>query len=83
MGKKYKITNISLILQKYIIIVWLSPDRMGPLGKPPANLALLPSRTSSRTRSYPALFEFQQRYEAIWVWSYTTFIVIEAVVNRN
>jgi hypothetical protein len=29
-------------------------------------------------RSYPALFELQRHYEAIRVWSYTTFIVIEA-----
>jgi len=65
------------------ISVRLSPDRMGPLGKPPASLALLPSRTSRRMRSYPSLFELQLRYEAIWVWSYTTFILIEAVVNRN
>jgi len=45
--------------------VRLSPDRMGPLGKPPANLAVQPSRTSSHTRSYPALFKLQRRYEAI------------------
>ncbi len=35
------------------------------------------------TRSYPSLFRLQRRYEAIRVWSYTTFIVIEAVVNRK
>ena len=29
------------------------------------------------------LFELQRRYEAILVWSYTTLIVIEAVVNRK
>jgi hypothetical protein len=63
--------------------VRLSLDRMGPLGKPQASLALLPSRTSSRTCSYPALFELQRWYEAIRVWSYSTFIVLEAVVNRK
>ncbi len=71
-----------VLLDQYIPYVRLSPDRMGPLGKPPANLALLPSR-SSCTRSYPALFELQRQYEAIWVWSYTTFIVIEEMVNRK
>jgi hypothetical protein len=35
-------------------LVLLSPDRMGPLGKPPASLALLPSTASSRMRSNPA-----------------------------
>ncbi len=63
--------------------VRLSPDRMGTLGKPPASLALLPSRTSSHTRSCPALLTPQCQYEAIRVWSYTTFIVNEAVVNRK
>jgi hypothetical protein len=63
--------------------VQLSPNRMGPLGKPPARLALLPSRASSHTRSNPALLAPQCRYEAIHVWSYTTFIVNEAVVNRK
>ncbi len=61
-----------------IIFVRLSPDRMGPLGKPPANLALLPSRARSGMRSCPAPFFRQRWYEAIRVWSYTTFIVIEA-----
>ncbi len=59
-------------------VVRLSLDRMGPLGKPPASLALLLSRTSSRTRSYPALFELQRQVK-----QYTTFIVLEAVVNRK
>ncbi len=72
--KKYSIRKL---------FVRLSLDRMGPLGKPPASLALLPSRTSSRTRSYPVLFELQCLYEAIRVWSYTTFVLIEAVVNRK
>jgi hypothetical protein len=58
-------------------------DRMGPLGKPPASLALLPSRASSCTRSNPALLAPPCRYEAIRVWSYTTFIVNKAVVNRK
>ncbi len=39
----------------YITIVWLSPDRMGRLCKPPASLALLPSRTSSHMRCAVAL----------------------------
>jgi hypothetical protein len=60
----------------------LLPDRIGSLDKPPASLALLPSRASSRMRSNPALLAPQCRYEAIRVWSYTTFIVNEAVVNR-
>jgi hypothetical protein len=68
---------VVLIIFK-IIPFRLSPDRMGPLGKPPASLALLPSRASSRTRSCPTPFEHQRRYEAIRVWSFTTFIVIEA-----
>jgi hypothetical protein len=68
---------------KIFMPVRLSPDRMGPLGKPPAYLTLLPTRTSSHTHSYPALFELQRRYEAIRVWSYTTLIVIKAVVNRK
>jgi len=68
---------------KIFMPVRLSPDTMGPLGKPPAYLALLPTRTSSHTHSYPALFELQRRYEAIRVWSYTTLIVIKAVVNRK
>ncbi len=51
------------------------PDRMWSLDKPPASLALLPSRASSRTRSNPAVLTPQCWYEAIWVWSYTTFIV--------
>ncbi len=50
---------------------------------PPASLAFLPSRASSHTRSNPALLAPQCRYEAIWVWLYTTFIVNEAVVNRK
>ncbi len=33
--------------------------------------------------SNPALLAPQCRYEAIWVWSSTTFIVNEAVVNRK
>jgi hypothetical protein len=45
--------------------VQLSPDRIGPLEQSPASLALLPSRTSIRMRSCPALLEFQGRYEAI------------------
>ncbi len=60
------------------MIVRLIPVRMGPLGKPVASLALLSSRTSSRTHSSPTPFELQRQYEAILVWSYTTFIVIEA-----
>jgi len=40
---------------------------LGHFGKPPANLALLPSRTSNRTCSYPALFELQRRYESMSV----------------
>jgi hypothetical protein len=94
--KKYK-KNVKLVylsnwqtLNQYnhfIKCVRLSPGRMGPLGKPPASLEqelgflLLPSRARSCTRN-PALFELQCRYEAIRVWSYTTFIVIKAVVNR-
>jgi hypothetical protein len=35
---------------------------MGPLGKPPASLARLPSRTSSCMHSCPALLELQGRY---------------------
>jgi hypothetical protein len=65
------------------VTVQRRPDRMWSLDKPPASLALLPSRARSRTCSYPALLEFQRRYEAIRVWSYTTFIVNEAVVNRK
>jgi hypothetical protein len=61
----------------------LSPDRMGPLGKPQASLALLPSRTSICMHSSPAILEFQHQYEAMRVWSYTTFIVNEAMVNRK
>ncbi len=34
-------------------------------------------------RSYAALLELQRRYEAIRVWSYKTFIVIEASGNRK
>ncbi len=56
--------------------VRLSPDRMGPLDKPPASLALLPSRARSPTHSNPALLAPQRRYEAILVWPYTTFIVV-------
>jgi hypothetical protein len=67
----------------FIPSVRLSTDRMGPLGLPPASLALLKSRTSSHMRSYPALFELQCMYESIRVWSYKTFIVLEAVVNRK
>jgi hypothetical protein len=63
--------------------VRLSLDRMGPLGKPPASLAHLLSRASSHMRSNPALLAPQCRYEAIHVWSYTTFIVNEAVVKRK
>jgi hypothetical protein len=59
------------------------PDRMGSLDKPPASLALLPPRASSRMRSNHALLTPQRRYEAIRVWSYTTFIVNKAVVNRK
>jgi len=53
---------------------------MGPLDKPPASLALLPSRASSRTHSSsnPAVLAPQCRYEAIREWSYTTFSVNEA-----
>ncbi len=61
-------------------LVRLSPDRMGPLGKPPASLALLPSRASSLMLSNPALLAPQCRYEAIQVWSYTTLIMNETVV---
>ncbi len=64
-------------------LVRLSPDRMGPLGKPPASLALLPSRASSRMLSNPALLAPQCRYEAIRVWLYTIFVVNETVVNRK
>ncbi len=56
----------------------LSPDRMGPLDKPLASLALLSPRASSHMRSCPTPFNRQRRYEAIQLWSYTTFIVIEA-----
>jgi hypothetical protein len=70
--------------------VWLSPDRMGPLDKPPASLEngvdvgtpLLPSSASIRTCS-PTLLAPQCRYEAIRVWSYATFIVIEAMILRK
>jgi len=56
---------------------------LGHFGKPPANLALIPSRTNNHTWGYPALFELQHWYEAIRVWLYTTFIVIEAVLKRK
>ncbi len=49
------------------------PDRIGSLGKPPASSPLLPSRASSRTR-LPTFPTHQCRYEAIRVWSYSTFI---------
>ncbi len=57
---------------------------MGPLGKPPASSALLlfqkPIAAWAVAR---ALSELQRWHEAIRVWSYTTFIVIEAVINRK
>jgi hypothetical protein len=56
---------------------------MGPLDKPSASLALLPSRASSHTCSNPELLAPQRRYEAIQLWSYTTFIVNEEVVIRK
>jgi hypothetical protein len=65
-----------------VIYVRRRPDIMGLLDKPPASPVFLPSRASSRTRS-PALLAPQCQYEAIRVWSYTTFIVNEAVVNRK
>ncbi len=65
-----------------IPVVRHRPDRMESLDKPPASLAFLPSRASSRTR-YPTLLAPQCRYEAILVWSYTTFIVYEAAINRK
>jgi hypothetical protein len=50
------------------------PDRIGLLEKPPASSAFLPSRASTVLASlrFPYL---QYGYEAIRVWSYTTFIV--------
>jgi hypothetical protein len=71
-------------------LVQLSPDRMGPLGKPPASLdngvdvgtPLLPSRAISRTCS-PTLLTPQCQYEAIRVWWYTTFIVHDPAINRK
>ncbi len=70
-------------INRRIMTFRLSPDRIGPLGKPPASLALLPSRTSSHMCSCPALLELQRWYEAIQLWSYTTFIVNKALVNRK
>jgi hypothetical protein len=49
------------------------PDRIGLLDKPPAGSAFLPSRASSRTR-FHMIPTHQCQYEAIRVWSYTTFI---------
>ena len=51
--------------------------------KPPASLALLPSRASSRKHNNPALLSPQRWYEAIRVWSYTTFIVNKAMVKEE
>ncbi len=50
------------------------PDRIGLLGKPPASSAFLTSRASSHT-CFPTFPTHQRQYEAIRVWSYTTFIV--------
>jgi hypothetical protein len=49
------------------------PDRIGSLGKPTASSAFLLSRASSFTRflTFPTR---QPQYQAIRVWSYTTFI---------
>jgi hypothetical protein len=63
-------------------IVRHGPDRIGLLDKPPASSAFLPSRASSRT-CFPTLPTHQCRYEAIGVWSYTTLIAYEAVINRK
>ncbi len=65
----------------YKTIVWLSPDRMGRLGKPP--LALHSYRQEPVAICAVALHpsianDHQRQYEAIRVWSHTTFIVIEA-----
>ncbi len=57
-------------------------ERMGQLDKPPASSASLPSWASSRTR-FPTLLAPQHQYEAMWVWSYTTFIVYEAEIDRK
>jgi hypothetical protein len=62
---------------KKCMLVRLSPERMGPLGKPPA-LPTATSRTSSRTGSHPST---PTAVYTIRVWSYATFIVIEAVIN--
>ena len=70
--------NIFIYLSENVsrwLCVRRSPNRMGPLGKPPASLALLPSRTSSHTHRSPAPSEFQRRYEAIRVWSWSKPVV--------
>jgi hypothetical protein len=54
----------------------------GLLDKPPASSAFLPSRASSCTR-LPTLLAPQRWYEAIRVWSHTTFIVYEAAIKGN
>jgi hypothetical protein len=48
------------------------PDRIGLLGKPPAEEHSFPPRASSHTR-YPTFHARKCQYEAIRVWSYTTF----------
>jgi hypothetical protein len=51
----------------------------GHSGRPLASLALLPVQEPVAALAVtPALFELQRWYEAIRVWSYTIFIVIEA-----
>ncbi len=62
---------------------WLSPDRMEPLGKPPASSALLPLQEPVAARTV-ALHSSNsnagmKQYD---MWSYITF-VIEAVVYRK
>ncbi len=45
-GTKIEANYLNYSAEENTTRVWLSPDRMGPLGKRLANLALLPSRTS-------------------------------------
>jgi hypothetical protein len=59
------------------------PSENGTTWKPP----VLPStstlsRASSRTRSHPSTLRTPTPVYTIWVWSYATFVVIEAMINR-
>ncbi len=75
------VNSVQVILPNVGILLKLcsaQPDRMRPLGKPPASSALLPLQ-----EPVAALSKLQRRYETIRVWSYAIFIVIEAVIDRK